>query len=546
MEAKTDLIRDPPAWVEGAMSEAYERYEERLKEARAANRFVEWDSDPVGFCAQVLDSHFTDGVQEMLISLRDNPVTIVRSANAVGKSHGAARAALWFYKVFPDSKVFLAAAPPLENLQRILWGELMHTVRLHKAVFKDDRVKALKISRHDQSFIDAVAIPVTGTTEEREAKFSGKHAPHLLFIVDEGDAVPDEVYKGIESCMSGGYSRLLILFNPRAKSGPVFELEDRGAANVIVLSAFDHPNVRTGHDVIPGAVDREVTVRRINAWTRPLSQGEQPDQSCFEVPEFLVGSTATALDGKMYPPLLPGPRKVEQEEFWYMVMAKYPDQDSRRLIADEWIDRAINRWKTYKALNGDRPPDGIRPILSIDTAEYGTDYNCACLRYGGYVAPIILWGGLDIDESTTRAIELYKKYNADIAMIDGMGIGAGIAPAMARRGREDKIRAIGVKVSEKPSPLIKSEFGEFRQLRDQLWWACREWLRTDPTAMIPDDYTLREELRIAQYEVKNGIIKVMDKPAFRQRIKRSPDRADGLCLTFAPFERARFVSLEEE
>ena len=38
----------------------------------------------------------------------------------------------------------------------------------------------------------------------REAKFSGKHAPYLLFILDEGDAIGDEVYRGIESCMSGG------------------------------------------------------------------------------------------------------------------------------------------------------------------------------------------------------------------------------------------------------------------------------------------------------------------------------------------------------
>lgn len=539
-------LNNPPPWFQGAFEEATKRAREMQAKEQALMRYTKYQDDPVGFCADVLDAHFTKEIEELCLSVRDNPVTVARSGNATGKSFAAARIALWFFKVFPDAKVFMAAAPPLENLQRILWGEMMHTVRSHKDVFRNERIKATQVWRHDQSFIDAVAIPMTGTAEERESKFSGKHSPHMLFIVDEGDAVPDEVYKGIESCMSGGYARLLILFNPRAKSGPVFELEDKGAANVVVLSAFDHPNVVTGRDIIPGAVDREITVRRINAWTRPLSPGEEPDDSCFEVPDFLVGCQARALDGKMYAPLQGGSRKVEEQEFWYMVMARYPEQDSRRLIADEWIEAAVDRWKTYKAMHGDTPPPGIAPIISVDTAEYGTDSNCAALRYGDYVAPIIAWGGLDIDESTTKAMELYKKYGADIAMIDAMGIGAGIAPAMARRGRKDKIRAVGVRVSEKPSPVIKSELGEFYQMRDQLWWACREWLRTSMNAMIPDDYSLREELRVAEYEVKNGIIKVMKKEVFRQKIKRSPDRADALCLTFAPFERARFMSLEEE
>ena len=60
------------------------------------------------------------------------------------------------------------------------------------------------IIRSDKSFIQGVAIPMSGSPEEREAKFSGKHSPVLIFIVDEGDAVPEEVYKGIEGCMSGG------------------------------------------------------------------------------------------------------------------------------------------------------------------------------------------------------------------------------------------------------------------------------------------------------------------------------------------------------
>lgn len=82
------------------------------------------------------------------------------------------------------------------------------------------------------------------------------------------------------------------------------------------------------------------------------------------------------------------------------------------------------------------------------------------------------------------------------------------------------------------SPTRKTEIGEFALLRDQLWWLCREWLRTDPGAMLPPDEMLIEELTVPTYAVYNGKIKVIKKDTMRELLKRSPDRADALCLTF--------------
>ena len=66
-----------------------------------------------------------------------------------------------------------------------------------------------------------------------------------------------------------------------------------------------------------------------------------------------------------------------------------------------------------------------------------------------------------------------------------------------------------------------------------MWWSCREWLRTDPGAMLPPDELLIEELQAPTYEVHKGKIRVMKKATMREVLKRSPDRADALCLTFA-------------
>lgn len=499
----------------------------------------------------MLGGYLTDDLVRVAESVRDNPVTIARSGNDLGKSWLAARLIAWFYVAYPQSKVFATAAPPFENLKNILWGELYSIVSARPEVFSGHKIKSLGIYRNSRSFIVGVAIPTSGTPEEREAKFSGKHAPQMLFVVDEGDAVPEEVYKGIEACMSGGDTiRLLIMFNPRGQTGAVHMMEKNSRANVVELSAFRHPNVVTGTSVIPGAVSREVTVRRINEWTKPLFEGERAmEDEVFEVPDFLVGETAQALDGKTYEPLKKEKRKIARPEFSYMVLGKYPVQSSWQLISDAWIDRAVNNYNDYIKKNGERPPPGIDPTMGIDLAEYGSDYNTACFRYDDYVEKPILWSGVDTDFSAQKAYDLYKEKHAKIAMADATGVGTNVAPAMTRKGRAEGIdvRAVSVKASDKPSPVIKTEFGEFYMLRDQLWWALREWLRTNEAACLPPDGFLLDELRAIEYYFteRGRRLRTTGKDELRKKLKRSTDRSDSLCLTFAPFERARVVAVAD-
>ena len=488
--------------------------------------FQRYQDDPVGFGQDVLGDLFTEEVKTLMESVRDFPITVARSANGTGKTHAAARVASWFYKSFPDSQVYTSAAPPESNLRRLLWGEIGSVAEKHPKLFASDSVRSLFIGRSARSFISGVTIPASGTEAQREAKFSGKHAPYLLFIIDEGDAVPDDVYRGIESCMSGGHARLLVMFNPRHQSGEVHRMERDGRANVVKLSAFNHPNVVSGEDRIPGAVTREATIRRINQWCRPLVTGETADGSCFELPTCLVGLTARSQSGVEYPPLQPGLYKVMDPAFSYMVLGEYPAQGSQQLISREWIAAARSRWDVYVSQNGEIPPVGACGIGGLDIGEFGTDSNVLCFRYGGYVERLVPWGGLDTMETSDRAVTECQGRKVSMTNTDATGVGAGVAPAMQRRG----CTAIPVKVAS--SPTQKTEQGEFQILRDQRWWACREWLRTDQGAMLPPDEMLIEELQTPTYEVDKGKIRVMKKDTMREVLKRSPDRADALCLTF--------------
>jgi hypothetical protein len=75
----------------------------------------------------------------------------------------------------------------------------------------------------------------------------------------------------------------------------------------------------------------------------------------------------------------------------------------------------------------------------------------------------------------------------------------------------------------------RTKIGEFGILLDELMWRLQEWLRTD-LAMLPQDAELIEELLAFGYEVRK--VKVSSTDEIKDLLKRSPDRARSLMLTF--------------
>jgi hypothetical protein len=322
-----------------------------------------------------------------------------------------------------------------------------------------------------------------------------------------------------------------------------------GAANVVQLSALNHPNVITGKDIIPGAVTRQVTLRRIFRWTRPLMLGEKVDNTTFKVPHFLAGIEFKDDDGMRYAPLEVGEvRKITEPSFSYMVLGEFPPLGDQQLIAPQWIMDATQRYEEYEKLRnmqrGVNVDLSLRPVLGVDVAEFGADYNVVCIRYGPLVKEFRMWKGLDTYDTAIKIVEIAIEVNAESVIVDATGVGAGVAPIVGRRLRSYDVRVTGVKVSERPTPFVKLESGEFYQVRDQLWWQVRLFLKDDKNAMIPPDGYLLEELKLPIYSMPSstgGKIRIMLKETMRDLLKRSPDRADALCMTFYPSARAKVL-----
>lgn len=397
-----------------------------------------------------------------------------------------------------------------------------------------DKVKSVKLIGKRQTV--GVHVPgdntyLTSIVEHN----SGKHAPFLAFLCDEGDAIPPEVYKGIDACLSGGTTRLMIFFNPRKQAGPVWQLIQSGRANVIYISAFDHPNVITGEDIIPGAVTREKTIQRINMWSRPLVHEERPSHDCFLLPDFLAGQTAKKESGDgFYPPLPSGWRKIEGadcNQLYYKVLAKYPAQSEQQLISRVWLDRAFENHRKHVAQYGDQPPGGILPRLGYDVAESETgDENVVVSRWDWFVNIVDRWTGMDTIQGAKRTALRAQELSAEDVSVDSTGVGAGTAPQL----RLLKISANAVKVAKsatkKPTAQIEAVY---HRLREQLMWTFREWLRTNLNAALPYSKRLEEQCLVWEYEVKNGEICCTSKEDAKALLGYSPDDFDATILTFA-------------
>lgn len=538
--------------VDGLMEKALERARQKAREAEAEQvaeeeeepddplnpgfdaYYEQYHSDPVGFIENELGEKLAPDMVTLCHELLEYQVLQGKSANAVGKTHLMARIAVWWYICRRGSKVFTSAAPPRSNLENLLWSEIGGIVTKHPEMFRKSSKRKLHISRNEEEFITGVLIPMTGSSEERKARFSGKHAPNLLFIMDEGDAIPADVYEAIDSCMSGGDAKLLIMFNPRGARGAVYKMERDRQARVVPIPALTHPNVITGEDIIPGAVTRNSVVIRINDWTRPLIKGESTEgDDVFDVPEHLVGVVGKRRNGDLTEPLKAGKRRVTNPAFSYMVLARYPAEGARQLISQDWIDRAVGRWERHIGNFGETPPMGIAPIIGHDVASTGQDWNVVYRRYGGWVARPDRWQGVDATESGERGADIYQHYGAQHAIVDATGVGAGTWPIYRRRGCHV------TPIQAHNSPSKRCEIGEFYRMRDQMLWSLREWLREDPLAAIPPDERLLEELITPEYAIDYGRIRVTGTEDIISMLGRSPDDMMALAHTFAPQRRRR-------
>jgi len=316
---------------------------------------------------------------------------------------------------------------------------------------------------------DSFAVARTSRRENPES-LAGFHSPHMLFVVEEASGVPNVIFETASGALSTPGAKIIMCGNPTRSDGYFYD-------------AF-HSDRDKWHCI-----------------TVSCEEGEYVD------PKFIDE--------------MAGKYGEDSNVFRVRVLGEFPTQSDDVLLPLHLVEDAVKR---------DVEAGPTTPVVwGLDVARFGGDRSALAKRQGNIlVEPIKTWQNKDLMElagivlSEYDAVPYSKRPQA--IYVDAIGLGAGLADRL----RELDLPAVAVSVSESAS--LKDRFN---RLRDELFWACREWFEARD-CKIPLDDTLIAELTGVRYKyLSTGKLKVESKDEMKRRGQRSPDVADAFVLSFA-------------
>jgi hypothetical protein len=301
------------------------------KEVETAVRTLQ---DPLYFIENAIGVNLWDKQKEIVESVWKYKITLVKASFNVGKTYCAAAIGLAFLFPNVNSRV-LTTAPTNKQVEDLLWGEITNMVKNSKRPLIDSAgTPEAKLNQTDlildgkKWFATGITVQV-GKEEQSAVRFSGYHGPMILDIIDEASGVHKAIWKAVNGHMSGENSRLLAITNPRTNLCEFKELwdeaENNPRINRITISAFDHPNIKEGREVIPGGVGIEWVEDMIRKHCEIVKEHSQEDHT-FE------------WKGKIYKPdntaiweLCGEFPKISDELFFGMLNKEVHDADKREI-----------------------------------------------------------------------------------------------------------------------------------------------------------------------------------------------------------------------
>lgn len=476
----------PDAWENAA----------RIFEPSGASNYL---YDPRGFITEFVQFGEGEGPtfyqEEILDNLVKHGREAVRGPHGLGKTTLNAWAVIWFAITREaegiDWKVATTAGA-WRQLEHYLWPEI------HKWVHKIDWEKLnlvpwrnpqqlqnllLKL-RHGRAF--AIA-----STDEK--KIEGVHADAVLYIFDESKAIAAKIFDAAEGAFSGSTpgsqhvypeAYALACSTPGPPEGRFYEIHKRKPG----LEDWHVRHVQVSETIAAGRVTKSWVDQRRVQW------GE--DSALFQ----------------------------------NRVLGEFHASSEDNVLPLSWVEAANERWLEWDESGRPQQP-GVR-VHGCDVARGGRDLTVFADRTGAIVH------GLE-EFSIANTVKIAKllmarMHQADIAVVDVIGVGAGVVDYLRTVQENQNIDVIAYNASRKSRMRDRSgEFGFVNQ-RAAMWWTLREMLDPafEPTLALPPDDELIGELTAPRWWVTAASrIQIESKDDVRARIGRSTDHADAVAQT---------------
>jgi hypothetical protein len=278
--------------------------------------------------------------------------------------------------------------------------------------------------------------------------------------------------------------------------------------------------VITDHDGKDLWVDGPEPVELHGRTYTPMSRTFIPAQLA-DNPYLAETGYAASLDG-LQEPL----RSAVRDGNW---LISHKDDDWQ-VIPTAWIMAAQDRW--------DR--DGWKghqmTAMALDCAGGGRDAAAIAYRHGGWYGQIETVEGGQTADGAVMASTIMRHRRDGAALV--LDVGGGYAGATIERCKDNSIPYRAFNGATKSIATARGTNMKFKNKRAEAIWKLREELDPEqeqgsPIALPPDPELLGE-LAAARWGVAtDGSIKIEDKEKIRDRIGRSPNKADAviMCLS---------------
>ena len=430
----------------------------------------------------------------------------MRAANGVGKDVVTA----WIIEHFLVTRYkarILVASPTGRQVRRTIFSEVAAWTKQSLAFPKLELLLTNEL-RHRDAPEDWWALGFSPAihADDPTGGIEGIHSENLLFVITEAKAVDKAIWDAAKRMCTREGNKMFVQSVPGPSAGDFY---DCFSGTNRLWKTMHFPSARWNEEI-----KRFVPT----TWLVSAASIEEKRAEGEDSPNFVAG-----------------------------VLAEFLTQGANNLIALEHVQAAMapKRLETLR-----REIELGVSELGVDCARYGDDSMVIASRKGPRILPLEVYSKQSEMEAAGLIVAAIRKYRPSTVRIDAIGVGAGtldrLLEMQAEKKLDDKTKKevpahpdlvgviiIGVNVSQKPTNETK-----WVNRRDEQWDSMAQRLKNGDAA-LPDDTMLREELVTVLFHYTSaGQKKIEPKDNHKKRIKRSPDRADAVCLAYGGLEQA--------
>lgn len=364
-----------------------------------------------------------------------------------------------------------------DNLKDNLWKEMAVWHERSDFLIEAFTWTKERIFAKDHSktwFMSARTWSKSSNEEEQGRTLSGLHSKYILYLIDESGDISANVLKSAEQGLSNcSWGKIMQAGNPTSLEGILY----------FAATAQAH----LWHIV------------------RITGDPDDPQRS----PRISIEWATEQI------------KQYGRNDPWVMsyILGKFPPSSINTLLGPDEVSAAMNRHLTADIYSWSQKR------LGVDVARYGDDITCIFPRQGmAAFRPAIMRHIRDSAVSVdiaNRVMGAKARWGSEMELFDDT---VGWA-----HGAIDFMRSSGLA----PIPIAfnsKAPDPRYNNMRSYMWLKMAEWVRAG--GALPKIAELVGELTVPTYSYVKGQFVMEDKDLIKKRLKRSPNHADALALTF--------------